>query len=160
MDVVVWRIAVDAPHYEAHELTGVGAQQSGGRWNRRGTPMVYASGSRALACLETLVHLAGADTLPLNRYLVAITIPASEWHTRVTFDGAAQVGWDALPAGRVSLEWGTDWAKRLASVVAVVPSVVVPEEPNILINPLHDRARGITARKVRRWTYDGRFSTR
>jgi RES domain-containing protein len=157
MDVVVWRIGVDAPQYDAHDLTGVGAQQSGGRWNRCGTPMVYASCSRALACLETLVHLAGADTLPLNRYLVAIAIPASVWAARFTFDAAAQVGWDALPAGRVSLEWGTDWARRLESAVAVVPSVVVPEESNILINPLHDRARGITARKVRRWTYDGRL---
>lgn len=158
MDVVVWRIGVDAPHYEAHELTGVGAARSGGRWNRRETPIVYASTSRALACLETLVHLAGADTLPLNRYLVAITVPASLWAARIIFDAAAQVGWDALPAGRVSLEWGTDWAKRHVSAIAVVPSVVVSEESNVLINPLHPGIRGIAARKVRRWTYDGRLT--
>jgi RES domain-containing protein len=51
-EVVLWRIAADTPAYEAHDLSGKGAELSGGRWNRKGTPVVYASVSRALACLE------------------------------------------------------------------------------------------------------------
>lgn len=48
----------------ADDLTGTGAKRFGGRWNRRGTPMVYASGSRALTCLETVVHLGRTPALP------------------------------------------------------------------------------------------------
>jgi RES domain-containing protein len=51
-----WRIATDTPDYEADDLSGAGAKQTGGRWNERGLPLLYASESRALACLETVVH--------------------------------------------------------------------------------------------------------
>ena len=70
----MWRIAADTPTYEADDLSGKGAELSGGRWNRKGTPLIYASVSRALACLETVVHLTQTP-LPLNRYLVEIRVP-------------------------------------------------------------------------------------
>ena len=54
--ISVWRIATDTPDYTADDLSGAGARATGGRWNARGTPLVYASTSRALACLETVVH--------------------------------------------------------------------------------------------------------
>ena len=78
----VWRIAVDAPDYGSDDLSGKGAEKTGGRWNRKGTPVIYASGSIALSFLETLVHLAGPQPLPLNRYLVKIDIPAAVWKAR------------------------------------------------------------------------------
>ena len=87
------------PLYEAHDMTGKGAELSGGRWNRVGTALVYASTSRALACLETVVHLA-ADPLPLNRYLVAVSVPAAAWAAAVELDPATLVGWDAEPAAK------------------------------------------------------------
>jgi RES domain-containing protein len=156
--VVVWRIAADTPEYDAADLTGLGARLSVGRWNRRGTPLVYASSSRALTCLETVVHLGGGAPLPLNRYLVQIQVPDDLWAARVAFEEAGHVGWDALPAGRVSIDWGTRWVHGLESLLADVPSVVVPEERNVLINPLHSDLRRLAARKVRRWTYDGRLA--
>ena len=151
-----WRIATDTPEYTADDLSGAGAERSGGRWNARGTPLVYASGSRALACLETVVHLGGAPALPLNRYLVRIDVPADLWAARSVFDAAQHVGWDALPAGRVSIAWGTTWAAEGATCLAEVPSVVVPEEANLLVNPHHPGARRIAATKLRRWLYDPR----
>ena len=151
-----WRIATDTPDYTADELGGQGAERAGGRWNARGTPLVYASSSRALACLETVVHLGGGLALPLNRYLVCIELPHDVWAARTVFDVAVQVGWDALPAGRVSIAWGTAWAQGGASCVAEVPSVIVPEEANLLINPRHPDARRIRGRKLRRWLYDPR----
>lgn len=154
--VTIWRIAADTPEYQAHDLTGRGAELTGGRWNRRGTPMVYASASRALACLETVVHL-GARSLPLNRYLVEITIPENAWASRTIFDAETNVGWDAEPAGMVSLDWGTEWAAASQTLLAEVPSAVVPEESNILINPRHPGAGSLRSRKIRRWTYDARL---
>ena len=154
---IVWRIGVDARDYEADDLSGKGAEITGGRWNRKGTPLVYASPSRALACLETVVHLGSGDALPLNRYLVSIAIPDDAWTGRRVFDPASGVGWDAEPAGRVSLDWGTMWAQGGATLVAEVPSVIVPEEFNILINPRHSDAGTLRSEKIRKWTYDARL---
>jgi len=154
--VEVWRIAADTPDYGADDLTGEGAKRSGGRWNRKGTPLVYTSHSRALACLEVLAHL-GHGGLPLNRYLVQILVPLEQWQHAVCFDVATGIGWDALPAGLVSLDWGTKWALSGESLVARVPSIVVPEEMNILLNPQHPDAAKLTARRIRRWDFDLRL---
>ncbi len=154
--VGVWRIATDTPAYTADDLSGAGARATGGRWNERGTALVYASCSRALACLETVVHLGGGVALPLNRYLVRIDIPAACWAARTVFESARHIGWDALPAGRVSIAWGTAWAASGASLLAQVPSVIVPEEHNLLINPLHPDAAQLCVTRLRRWLYDPR----
>lgn len=154
--VTLWRIGSDTPDFTAEDLGGIGAERSGGRWNRKGTPMVYASTARSLACLETLVHLGSGD-LPLNRYLVAITVADEIWTARTVFDPGTNVGWDAEPAGLLSLDWGTAWADGGASLLADVPSVIVPEESNVLINPRHQDAAELGATKVRRWTYNARL---
>ena len=155
MSRTVWRIATDTPDYEADDLSGAGAKATGGRWNEAGVPVVYASETRALACLETMVHL-NAGGLPLNRYLVAVTIPDDVWASARTESAASlAVGWDAEPAGRVSVKFGTDWIRSGGAALLVIPSVIVPEEFNVLINPQHPAARrGITASKVRKWLYD------
>lgn len=152
-----WRIAPDTPDYEAHDLSGKGAEKTGGRWNQKGTAMIYASASRSLACLETVVHLSGGIPLPLNRYLVQVLIPIAAWNARATFAPDDHVGWDAEPAGKVSIDWGTAWAKSKATPLAQVPSAIVPEEHNILINPQHSEAAKVKATKVRKWTYDFRL---
>lgn len=157
--VVLWRIGTDTAHYTAVDMAGAGAERSGGRWNRKGTPMIYASTSRALACLETLVHF-GQDDLPLNRYLVAIHVPIALWNARTSFDVSKHVGWDAEPAGLVSLDWGTAWAATGSAALAEVPSVIVPEESNVLLNPRHTESVAIRAVKVRKWTYDARLRPR
>lgn len=154
--VHLWRIASDTPDYTADDTTGAGARATGGRWNRARSPVLYTSTSRALACLETVVHLRDGG-LPLNRYLVEVTVPAAAWPDRESFDPDAHVGWDAQPAGRVSLDWGTNWIASGRTLLAEVPSAIVAEESNILINPVHAGMAGVTIRKVRRWLYDARL---
>jgi RES domain-containing protein len=152
----VWRITAERSNYGSDDLSGKGAEKSGGRWNRRGTPIIYASCSIALAYLETIVHLSGLVPLPLNRYLVRVDIPAVAWKARTVFAASAHVGWDALPAGLVSLDWGTGWVQSCKSLVAEVPSIVVPDEFNVLINPGHPDAAKLVAKKIRHWNYDAR----
>jgi len=152
----LWRIATDAPAYVAEDLGGKGAEITGGRWNAPGTPMVYAATSIALACLETVVHLDGSKSLPLNRYLVRIDVPADVWGRAVTLEADDHVGWDAVPAGKVSIDWGNTWCAGQSSALARVPSVVVPEEFNVLVNPRHPDAARLKATKLRKWTYDPR----
>jgi RES domain-containing protein len=151
----LWRIATDTPTYGADDLSGAGAASGGGRWNRTGTPALYTSGSIALACLETLVHL-GSSTLPLNRYLVRIDAPDDVWARRTRL--APPVGWDAIPPGLVSIEAGQSWLVSGASALLEVPSVVVPEEANVVVNPHHADARSLKATKLRKWAYDARFT--
>jgi RES domain-containing protein len=150
-------------------LSGEGARRSGGRWNRVGTPLVYTSGSIALACLTSSLStrpisssmlrkpsLATGD-LPLNRYLVKVEVPDALWKAAEIFDPKNHVGWDAIPTGRVSLDAGDAWAAARTSALLTVPSVIVPEERNILINPAHPDTTQLRAIKLRRWTYDPRL---
>jgi RES domain-containing protein len=160
MSARVWRIATDTREYEADDLSGAGAARTGGRWNQAGDPLVYASESQALACLETVVHL-NAGGLPLNRYLVAITIPDPVWTNALTETQASlPVGWDADPPGRVSIRFGAAWLRGMGSALLRVPSAIVPDEYNVLINPKHPGAAAITAAKLRRWLYDPRLGRR
>lgn len=157
MNQQVWRIATDAKDYEADDMSGTGARITGGRWNDKGIAMVYAATNRALACLETIVHL-NAGGLPLNRYLVEIEVPDDLWTAaQVETPASLPVGWDAEPCGRVSIGFGTAWANAKGSALLLVPSVIVPEEHNILINPAHADAARLVARKVRKWLYDPRL---
>lgn len=153
----VWRIAPDTADYGADDVSGKGAEKTGGRWNRKGGAILYCSSTIALACLETLVHLSGRDPLPLNRYLVRIAIPPSAWRERAVLEPTERVGWDSEPPGIISLSWGNDWLGSVTSLIAEVPSVIVPEESNVLINPRHRDAKRLRARRVRRWTYDPRL---
>jgi len=155
--VIVWRIAVEAQAYSADDLSGEGARQTGGRWNQKGLAMVYCSRSIALAVLETVVHLEQMD-LPLNRFLVKIVIPDSVWGARRTLDqNSAPGGWNALPVGMASIVYRSNWLQSGASAVLEVPSVIVPEESNVLLNPNHPDAAAIKAHTVRRWEYDRRI---
>jgi RES domain-containing protein len=152
-----WRIATDTRTYEADDLSGAGAKATGGRWNVAGGAIVYTSRTRALACLETVVHL-NAGGLPLNRYLVEVTIPDNLWtDAQMMTPASLPVGWDAEPSGRTSIEFGTNWIRSGTSALLVVPSVIVPEELNILINPQHRGSARITATKVRKWLYEPRL---
>jgi RES domain-containing protein len=131
--VPVWRIAVETAAYAANDLSGAGAKTTGGRWNSKGTAVVYCATSIALAALET-VHCLRGGGLPFNRYLVRIDIPDAVWEAREVLDPLPG-GWDALPSAYTSRMAGERWIASASSALLQVPSVIVPEEHNILINP-------------------------
>ncbi|HWW72571.1 MAG TPA: RES family NAD+ phosphorylase [Duganella sp.] len=155
MTVPVWRISVEAPTYAANDLSGTGAKTTGGRWNSKGTAVVYCAANIALATLETVHYLSGGG-LPYNRYLVRIDIPDAVWAARHVLDPLPG-GWDAIPGGMSARAAGDAWIASGATALLQVPSVIVPEEYNILINPQHSDAAMIVATTLRRWIYDPRF---
>ncbi|MDQ2822014.1 MAG: RES family NAD+ phosphorylase [Pseudomonadota bacterium] len=155
MTVSVWRIAVEAPGYTASDLSGTGARITGGRWNSQGVPVVYCASSIALATLET-VHYVRSGGLPFNRFLVRIDIPEAVWQARRVLDPLPG-GWDAIPAGLAARRAGDAWLASGASALLLVPSVIVPDECNVLINPGHGDAGAMVATTLKRWTYDPRF---
>ncbi len=155
MTAPLWRIAVEAPSYAANDLSGNGAKLTGGRWNSKGTPLVYCATSIALATLET-VHCLRNGSLPFNRYLVRIDLPDAVWSARQVLDPLPG-GWDAIPAGLSARMAGDAWVASGSSALLLVPSVIVPDEYNVLINAQHADAGAIVAATVKRWIYDPRF---
>jgi len=103
--ITIWRIASPGLTWTADDLIGTGAARNPGRWNSRDRPIVYSSSSIALACLETVVHLAGDDTLPFQRQLVRITIPIHHWWQRKVFAAAAVPGWNLPPSPASPQDW-------------------------------------------------------
>lgn len=156
-DMRLWRIAKDTPQYPANDMTGGGAKAVGGRWNSKGLAVVYASPTIALATLETLAHI-GADIAARNRFLVAIDVPDKIWQAAETLDvGKLPVTWVAEPPGMASISAGDAWLTAKSSALLLVPSVIIHEECNVLINPGHLDAALITASVARQYVYDPRL---
>jgi RES domain-containing protein len=155
--VILWRIAADTRHYSADDLSGAGAAKSPGRWNDDGQPVLYTAPTIALAVLETAAHI--DDTgLPLNRFLVRLEVPEEVWEGREVREPASlPPAWAAIPAGRASVRVGADWLRSGRTAILLVPSVIVPEEPVALVNPLHPQAKAIRAAIVRPLDYNRLF---
>jgi len=153
----IWRIATQGPSWRADDLSGNGSAGDPGRWNSHGVLVVYCSSSIALCCLETLVHVGGDAGLPLQRWLVAIDVPTEQWQQRTRLNPPDLPCWDATPSGVASSDWGDRWLASQRSLLAEVPSVIVPEESNLLINPRHPACALLLATIIRRWTYDSRM---
>lgn len=149
VSVSLWRIAAETKEYKADDLSGVGATKYPGRWNAAGEHVVYAADSIALAVLETAAHI-DSGGLPLNRFLIRISVPQKVWDARDEV-GPAKIdpAWCALPAGRASAEVGSNWYKSGNSALLLVPSVIVPEARAVLINATHPDAKQITAQAIR-----------
>ena len=127
----VWRIVKRTRAATAFD--GKGAHRFGGRWNSPGRRAVYVSSSKALATLELLVHL---DVARLPR-LVAFAFDLDD-------ELVEQLALDRLPRGwwkgrhlAVTRRLGDDWLASGRALALAVPSAIVPEESNYLLNPEH-----------------------
>jgi RES domain-containing protein len=155
--VQLWRIASDTVDWTAEDLAGKGAAHKGGRWNAPGEHAIYASTSVSLASWETRAHLGRTGTrLPFNRFLVRIQVPDEVWARRAELPAPLPVGWNAVPEGMVSRNLGSAWIAAHNAALLLVPSVILEEEHNVLINPAHPDARKLKAVKLRRFLYDPR----
>ena len=137
------------------DLTGTGAKLYGGRWNHRGTAVVYSSETRALATVEFLVHLALSNA-PRGLMIATIEIPDSIAPENVP-RGSLPRGWRDYPPPRGVADLGTGWAKPKKSLLLRVPSAVVEQEYNILINPLHSDMGKVVLQRVEAFEFDKRL---
>ena len=156
MTVHLWRVASDTPSWTADDISGKGAASKGARWNHPGELVTYAATSISLAAWETRAHFGRGAALPWNRFLVRIDVPDDVWAARLLLSRPPPVGWDAIPEGIVSRNEGSAWLKAAASALLAVPSAIIDEEDNVLINPAHVDCARIVALKVRRFLYDHR----
>ncbi len=150
--VKLYRLEALARAKPAQAFSGEGGLHFAGRWNSRGTRMVYTSSSAALACLETLVHMQ-ALPVPAERWLFTVDVPDEFVDTLPS----PPKGWDVEPAGPVSRTAGDAWVAAARSVVLLVPSTVVPLEQNALLNPRHPQFKLSWVGKPQRFRYDPRL---
>ncbi len=113
------------------ENDGEGARLYGGRWNEKGTPVIYCASSISLCVLEVLVNSAA---LPHDMVSIEVDIPAKIVPERPP---KLPPDWNSTVPSSSTQRLGTHWILFGKSVAFVVPSAVVPSENNILIYPLH-----------------------
>ena len=155
--MICWRIATETRSYGADDLSGQGAAVSPGRWNDRGEAVVYAAETRSLSVLETAAHV-DPSGFPQNKFLVEIQIPDDLWAAReLTDEAKLNPAWAAIPSGMASVEHGSAWLLSKRSLLLLVPSVIVREEPVVLINPAHPDAHRLSATVTRKFDYDVLF---
>ena len=117
------------------DLSGYGAYLYGGRWNLPGLAVLYTAEQRAMALLETLVHLPVAD-LPDDMYLMTLEVPA-DVSREILLPEDLPADWQRLSMPQPTAEIGHAWLQAGRSLALQVPSVVVPQERNLLLNPAH-----------------------
>lgn len=136
-------------------LDGEGARRYGGRWNRPGHAVVYCSSTRALAALEYLAHL-DPDDAPADLVLLTIDIPGGVRPARVA-PSRLDANWQRLPDHPSCRREGDAWYTEALHVVLEVPSAVLPEEHNVLINARHGDAHRITEVTRRHFVFHPRL---
>ncbi|NMG32327.1 RES family NAD+ phosphorylase [Aromatoleum evansii] len=129
--LTVWRLLT--ARCAASAFSGEGARLYGGRWNRKGVPLVYTAATQSLAMLEMLVQ---DEPLHARYVVIPARIPSGLRIDRIAADTLPD-DWRS-PAARAHLQdIGSDWAKGGSAAVLAVPSAVIPSETNYLLNPLH-----------------------
>src|SRR5438093_7529983 len=130
----LWRVV--KRRHASTAFDGRAARRFGGRWNSPGRRAVYASATKSLAVLEVVVHVDVGRPLPR---LVAFTFDVDDELV------------DRLPVGRLPRHWrtarglettqriGDEWLASGGGLALAVPSAIVPEESNYLIDPAHAR---------------------
>jgi RES domain-containing protein len=137
-------------------LSGRGGLLAAGRWHARGTRIVYTSATLSLAALEVLVH-ADKDLLPGDLVHVEIEVPDDLVLERIQPRNLPR-SWRAYPApGRLRV-LGAQWIERNKSAVLQVPSAVIPQESNFLLNPARQEARFISVVAVEKFVFDPRLT--
>ena len=137
---------------------GEGAGLNGGRWNHPGIRIVYTSGSLSLAALEYFVNL-DTDLAPDDLVSITAEIPDDlAVHRLIVAD--LPDGWQSFPALVALQDLGTTWASQAATAVLAVPSAVIPQEWNYLLNPAHPDFRRIRVHKPQAFLFDPRLRKR
>jgi RES domain-containing protein len=151
--VLVWRIG--SIRYADQAFSGEGARLYGGRWNHRGTRVVYTSATLSLAALELFVHL-DTDLIPEHLVAVSAEIP-SDLRVDELQSGDLPAAWRSYPAPERLQDLGTRWLLEERTAVLSVPSAVVPSERNFLLNPAHRDFARILTHEPRPFRFDPRM---
>ncbi len=139
----------------ARDLSGKGAEKTGGRWNSKGTPVVYTCFSIALCTVELAVHLP-MGIVPGDYCLTTIEIPDDTDILEIGFS-SLPVDWKALPPPASTQQFGDAFVAEREYLAMKVPSAVVQHEFNCLLNPAHPAFSKVKIGAVEGFTFDERL---
>lgn len=150
--MIVYRLATKK---YADDLSGTGAEITGGRWNFKGTRILYTSDSRALCMAEIAVHTP-YGVLPKDYYLIAIEIPENSEIVSVHIKSLPN-NWRTFPYSKETQRLGSEFIKNQKHLYIKAPSAVVQGDYNILINPLHPSFETVKIISKEKFNFDERL---
>ena len=139
----------------AKDLSGIGSRLYGGRWNNPDVAVIYTSESRALAALEYLVHMSHAYA-PADLSIVTFEIPEDITPEEINSSSIPK-NWRSYPPTSELADTGTEWLLSKRSLLLRVPSAIVEQEYNILINPSHSDVSCVLIAEVENYAFDERL---
>lgn len=151
--MLIWRLANKDKVQSS--LLGAGSKLTGGRWNHAGTPIVYCSESIALCLLELQTRV-DLDSLPKNYMKIRLLVPDDIEIKNFTRTKQISKYLDPFHT-KNSRDYGTRWANKNETLVLKVPSAVVPEQYNYLLNPLHPSMNRVKIQDVSKLYIDPRI---
>lgn len=153
-DVHAWRLV--RPRFGTREaaFSGEGARRYGGRWTSPGRAVVYASATLSLAALETLAH---AERGRFDRDWVTFSVAVPALRVLELRSEDLPPGWRDRPSSAGARAVGDAWLAQGASVALLVPSVLVPQERNVLLNPDHPTFGAVEIGPATPFRFDARL---
>jgi RES domain-containing protein len=147
--VILWRISNHV------SLAGDGAVRASGRWHTRGRRVVYCAGHPAGALLEILVHFEiEIRDLPALYRLLKIEAPDD---VRVEHVSINELSREWAKKTEVTRAIGDAWLANGSTALLSVPSVLVPETFNVLLNPAHRDSTRIVVTGISEHVIDPRL---
>ncbi len=135
------------------DLSGAGGLKNSGRRHHAGHPIIYASTSIALAALEYTVH---TTKRPADSVLITIELPSdSILSIEKHLTGPLPANWPFVEAQTQII--GTDWLNSRSSIALEIPSIVIPLERNLLLNPKHPSFDSVELVNVLPFFFDPRI---
>ena len=150
--MLAWRIA-KAPF--ALDRLGTGARLTGGRWNSPGVAVIYAALEPATAALEKLVHT--GELLPVDLQLVRIDLPDDQQLYKTASLADLPKHWDEMPSSVAAGRIGDEFIRQGEKLGLIVPSAIVPEAQNIILNPNHSAMTEVHFHVIRAFRFDSRL---
>jgi RES domain-containing protein len=134
------------------DLSGTGAALYGGRWNSKGSYILYTAATASLALLETIVHM---STLPKEGFcLLEMEIPENY---KLVSEKELPPNWTDHPPPALLQKIGDDFIEKQEFLALKIPSVVLPEEFNFLLNPAHPDFKKIKIKRKKNISLDQRL---
>jgi RES domain-containing protein len=150
--MIVYRLSKSA---WKEDISGRGAELTGGRWNSKGVAVLYTSSSRALCMAEIAVHTP-LGCLPVDYFMVEIEIPTDAIIKEI-FEMELPINWRSFGNRHLTQFIGDNFIKENEFPVLKVPSAVVQGDFNYLINPEHKDSDKISIIKTDGFGFDERL---
>lgn len=151
-DPSAWRI--DKLKWAATSFDGLGAAKEGGRWNSSGVRIVYCSRHLAMAAQEKFIHLPKPVSAAVR--FIKFRIGFGKLAVETVSDLPAE--WDLSPPTSQTQKIGDEWATSGRTAILAVPSALIAEETNYLLNPLHPDFKHIVISPHEPFAYEARLA--